>query len=66
MAGDWAIRAVKAGDQSLLSGYDQECRELFGEAFERAVKRRALLEQEWDRLEEIIKSCWVVFREYYE
>ena len=66
MAGNWAARAVEAGNSGLLSGYEKEWRDLFGEAQERAFKRRQLLEQEWDRLEEIIKYCWIAYREYYE
>jgi len=32
---------------------------------DRAFKRRQLLEKEWGRLDEIIRHCWVAFREYY-
>ena len=66
MAGNWAARAVEAGNPELLSEYEKEWRDLFGEAQERAFNRRQLLEQEWDRLEEIIKHCWIAYREYYE
>jgi digeranylgeranylglycerophospholipid reductase len=65
MAGNWAARAVKAGNLGLLSEYEKEWRDLFGEALERAFRRRQLLEQEWDQLEEIIKYCWIAYREYY-
>lgn len=65
MAGKWAERAIEAGDLRLLSEYDKEWRDFFGDTLDRAFKRRQLLELEWDRLEEIIKYCWVAFKEYY-
>lgn len=65
MAGKWAALAVESGDLNLLSEYEREWRDLFGETLERAFKRRQLLEQEWDRLDEIIKYCWIAYREYY-
>ena len=65
MAGKWAARALESNDPGVLSGYDREWRDLFGESQERASNRRRLLEREWDRLEEIIKHCWIAFREYY-
>jgi len=65
MAGSWAARAAKAGDATLLKEYESEWRDLFGETLERAYQRRQFMEQEWDRLDDIIKYCWVAFREYY-
>jgi len=66
MAGKWAADATVSGDMSLLANYESEWTELFGETLERGFSRRQLLERNWDRLEEIIKRCWVTFREYYE
>ncbi len=65
MAGEWAARAVEAGDPSLLGGYEREWRELFGEAQERAHRRRQALEENWGRLEAAVKKSWVAFSEYY-
>ena len=65
MAGRWAAHAIESDDLGLLSEYDKEWRDLFGPTLDRAFKRRQLLEKEWDRLEEVIKHCWVAFREYY-
>ena len=65
MAGKWAARALRAKDIGLLSGYDRECWELYGESQEKAFNRRELMEKEWDHLDDIIKRCWIGFREYY-
>lgn len=65
MAGNWAARAVEEGDLGLLSEYEKEWRDLFGDTLKRAFTRRQLMEKEWDRLEEIIKYCWIAYREYY-
>lgn len=65
MAGKWAARAVKKEDIGLVAGYEEEWRDLFAPTLDRAWKRRQLLEKEWHRLEEVIKHCWVAYREYY-
>jgi flavin-dependent dehydrogenase len=65
MAGRWAARAVKGDDLSLLMGYDTEWQELFAFSLQRAYNRRCLLEKNWRRLDEIIRRCWVGFKEYY-
>jgi len=65
MAGKWAARAVEAGDLSLLGAYEEEWRELFGDAQARAHRRRKELEQNWDDLETVVKTSWIAFREYY-
>jgi digeranylgeranylglycerophospholipid reductase len=65
MAGKWAAEAVKAKDMGVLSQYEAEWRDLLEETLERGYMRRLELEKEWDRLPEIIKGCWVAFREYY-
>jgi flavin-dependent dehydrogenase len=66
MAGKWAARAVDSGDMNVLSGYESEWRDHFGESLDRGYLRRRLLERHWDRLDEIIQYCWVAFREYHE
>ena len=63
--GKWAVRALERGDLGLLSEYEKDWRDHFGVTLERAAKRRRKLEREWGRLEEIIKTCWVVYKEYY-
>lgn len=65
MAGKWAAHAVERADLGKLAGYETEWHELFGETLEKASSRRRLLERKWDWLEEIIKYCWVTFKEYH-
>jgi digeranylgeranylglycerophospholipid reductase len=65
MAGRWAAEAVKKRNMDLLSQYEAEWRDLLEETLERGYRRRMELEKEWHRLPEIIKGCWVAFREYY-
>jgi geranylgeranyl reductase family protein len=66
MVGIWAARSVEKGDPGLIRNYEEEWRDLYGESQERAYRRRQLLEREWDRLEHVIRHCWIAFREYYE
>lgn len=66
MAGRWAAKAIREGNLSLLTGYEEEWKELFGESHQRGFRRRLQLESEWERLDLVIKRCWVAFREYYE
>jgi geranylgeranyl reductase family protein len=66
MAGKWAARAVEAGNMDILSEYDREWHGLYGDSLARAFERRQFLERDWDRLEEIIRYCWIAFRGYYD
>jgi len=65
LAGQWAARAVRANDQGLLSNYEKQWRDLFGETLDRAYARRRFMEANWGRFDEIITSCWIVYRDYY-
>jgi len=65
MAGTWAARAVLADDIGLLKEYDKEWQDDLGEQFQKGFQKRQELETKWDRLVEILPSCWVGFREYY-
>ena len=65
MAGKWAAQAVIEKNLDLLKEYEREWKDLFGESLGRARERRTLMEQEWERFDEIIKRCWIAFREYY-
>jgi flavin-dependent dehydrogenase len=65
LAGKWAARAALAGEIDLLAHYDAEWRDTFSESLQRAFDRRRLLEAEWDRLDTVLRSCWVAFREFY-
>ena len=66
MAGRWAVKALKENNMGLLSEYDREWHDLYGESHRRAFERRELMEREWDHLNDIIRQCWIGFREYYE
>jgi geranylgeranyl reductase family protein len=66
MAGQHAARAVKSGNPSSgAEAYEEEWLDMFAESHERAWNRRLLLESRWKELEEVIRSCWVTFREYH-
>ncbi len=65
MAGKWATRAVEANNPGVLRGYEEEYSDFFGESMKRADARRLLLENRWEQLDEILKYCWVAFKEYY-
>jgi len=66
MAGKWAARAVVENDLQLLNEYEAEWHGVFGRSQSLAARRRIELEQSWDRLEEVIDTCWVAFKEYYD
>ena len=65
MAGKWAARAALTGDLTLLDRYEAEWNEFYGDALERGFSRRQLLERHPGKLEDIIRRCWIGFREYY-
>jgi digeranylgeranylglycerophospholipid reductase len=65
MAGQWAARAVREQDPGWLQRYEGEWRDLFGESLARAGRRRWYMEANWARFEEIIKSSWIAYRDYY-
>lgn len=65
MAGKWAARAVLQKNPDLLKEYDREWREAFGGMLDLGSRRRRELEAGWDRLEEILPSCWIAFKDYY-
>ena len=65
MAGRWAAKAARSDDLSALDGYERQWRDTFERSLSRAYTRRLFLERNWHRLDEILKSCWVVFRDYY-
>ena len=66
MAGSWAVDAIIKDDLGILAGYDDEWQDLFGHTLNRAHEKRQRMEREWDRFDQIIKSCWIGFREYYK
>jgi digeranylgeranylglycerophospholipid reductase len=65
MAGKWAAKAIRDRDINILREYEKEWNDLYGENQERAFKKRELMEREWEKLDTIIKKCWIGFRGYY-
>lgn len=66
MAGEWAREAIEKDNPGLLAEYENEWMDLYGESQERAVRKRELMENNWDDLDRIIKKCWVAFESYYK
>ncbi len=65
MAGKWAARAAATGEWEQLVRYEAEWNGLYGETLRHGHMRRLLLERHPGRLADIIKHCWIGFREYY-
>ncbi len=65
MAGRWAARAVREKDLGWLQRYEDEWRDLLGDALERASRRRCFMEANWARFDEIVTSTWIAYRDYY-
>jgi digeranylgeranylglycerophospholipid reductase len=65
LAGQWAARVVREKDPRLLQRYEDEWRDLFGETLVRASRRRRFMEANWSRFDQIIKSSWIAFRDFY-
>jgi geranylgeranyl reductase family protein len=66
MAGEWAAEAIKKDNPGLLAEYENEWLDLYGKSQELAIRRRVLMENNWDDLDNIIRKCWVAFEEYYK
>lgn len=65
MAGRKAAAAVNSGDDRQLALFDEAWSDLFGDTLERAYERRRYMEENRRRLPDVIRKCWVAFREYY-
>ena len=66
MAGRYAASAIGDGKISELKRYEEEWNDIYGDMLSFAWKKRQYMESEWHRFPEIIRSCWIGFREYYE
>ncbi|MCX7995734.1 MAG: NAD(P)/FAD-dependent oxidoreductase [candidate division WOR-3 bacterium] len=60
------ISALKNGDLNLLYDYEVNWHNLYLSELVRALNKRKKMEENWYRLNEILKECWVSFFEYYE
>ena len=65
IAGKIAAYATKKGRIDLLTRYEEEWQKIFQEELERGKKKRQLLESHWHDLDNVLKRCWISFREYY-
>ena len=65
LAGEYAARAARNNDLSLLAGYDDEWRDLFEDSLSRAASRRMDMESNWSDFIPTVRRTWVAFREYY-
>lgn len=65
LAGQAIVSALKKDDLSLLLSYEENWRRIYFDELERAIKKRRKMETNWDRLDDILKECWVSFPEYY-
>ena len=70
ICGAMAGRAAAAGadgDKQAFEDYFCKWRNSFGSMMDRAAKKRVEMEAGWDRgeLVELLKRCWIAFREYY-
>ncbi len=69
ICGKFAARSVtealRNNDLHLLYTYEESWKHLYLAELNRAMKKRELLEKNWDRIKDILKDCWVSFPEYY-
>ncbi len=68
-AGRAAARFACTGDAAVLDGYDEEMRELYGAALDRAAERRRELECHWHTPaageDRTMRRGWIAFAEYF-
>ena len=65
IAGKWSARAAESGDPGLLKQYDAQWRDFLEASHNRAFRRRLHMEAGWRDFPNIIKSCWMAFRDDY-
>ena len=68
-AGRAAARFARTGEAAVLDGYDEEMRELYGVALDRAAARRRELERHWHTPaageDRTMRRGWIAFPEYF-
>ena len=68
-AGAAAAAFVRSGDAAVLAGYEEDLRDQFGPSLDRALRRRAALAQVWRRPQaredDVMRSGWIAFEEYF-
>ncbi|MEO0184530.1 MAG: NAD(P)/FAD-dependent oxidoreductase [candidate division WOR-3 bacterium] len=58
-------KALRKKDLIVLNTYEEEWKNLYLEELNRAIKKRDLMENNWNNIRNILKECWVSFPEYY-
>ncbi|MHB8427568.1 MAG: geranylgeranyl reductase family protein [Acidiferrobacterales bacterium] len=68
-AGRAAARFARTGEAAVLSGYDEDLRDQYGETLERAAARRRELAWHWHtpraREDSAMRRGWIAFPEYF-
>ncbi|MEO0123458.1 MAG: NAD(P)/FAD-dependent oxidoreductase [candidate division WOR-3 bacterium] len=64
-AADAVKKTLQKNDLNLLNIYGKEWQNIYLEELNRAIKKRELMEKNWNRITDILKECWVSFPEYY-
>jgi len=57
--------ALKRNDLNLLQTYEELWQNLYLKELNRASEKRKKMEENWHKLKDILKECWVSFPEYY-
>jgi len=65
IAGKIAARSCRRDDLMAIVEYEGTWKKIYGEPLDRAVRKRRLMESNWDSLDSVIKHCWPAFPEYY-
>ncbi len=69
ICGKFAAKAITEAlgknDLNLLHIYEKDWQNIYLEELNRAVKKRNLMERNWNNLNDLLKECWVSFPEYY-
>jgi len=65
IAGRTAARTLQREDLKDIMKYEATWRKIYGDPLDRAVRKRQLMESNWDSLDSVIRHCWPAFREYY-
>lgn len=66
IAGQEAAKAIKNGNPNSLKAYEVMVRKIYGNEQKRAVVKRKIMEENWEDLDQRIKTFWPSFREYYD
>jgi len=57
--------ALRKNDLNLLQTYEEKWQDLYLRELNRAIEKRKKMEENWHKLNDILKECWVSFPQYY-